>query len=111
VARRIGRGLFRLWVVASVVWVCTVGAVTWSIMPEKKPPFDPSKPYEEFVPDSAPEPPSKPGMFDDLVRDAERNTVVQHAAETALIPPVLVLVLGVALGWAVKGFRANEPRK
>jgi hypothetical protein len=44
-------------------------------------------------------------MFDDLVRDAERKAFIQHAAEPVLIPPVLVLVLGAALGWGVRGFR------
>jgi hypothetical protein len=28
-ARRIARGLFRLWIVGSVMWICTVGTVTW----------------------------------------------------------------------------------
>jgi hypothetical protein len=32
-ARRIARGLFRLWVVGSVMWICTVGTVTWWMWP------------------------------------------------------------------------------
>jgi hypothetical protein len=49
-ARRIARGLFRLWIVLSVLWVCAVGAVAWWTFPVEltdaevfvpDPPFDP----------------------------------------------------------------------
>jgi len=76
--RRIARGLFRLWLVASVAWVCAVRAVTWWVMP----PAD-SKGIK--VPD--------------------RKAAIQTAAEMALIAPALTLVFGAALGWAIRGFR------
>jgi hypothetical protein len=38
------------------------------------------------------------------ILEAKRKSAIQTAAEIALIPPVLVLAFGVALGWAVKGF-------
>jgi hypothetical protein len=115
--RRIARGLFRLWIVASVVWLCAVGAVTtWWVLPKaaelsdaevSKPPFDPSKPFE-VVPDWA-----KPGgvplqNLPDapwVVTEQKKKAAIQTAAEIALIPPALVLALGAALGWVVKGFR------
>ena len=53
-----------------------------------KPPFDASKPYQ-------------------VVRDAERWTALRLAAMLALVPPILILGLGSALGWAVKGFRSR----
>lgn len=63
------RGLFRLWLVASVVWIGGVAAVTWLALPAGTfiavatvdpnppppgfvPPFDPSKPYL-VVPDGS----------------------------------------------------------
>jgi hypothetical protein len=127
-ALRITHGLFRLWLVFSVLWVVGVAGVSWSTFPVDdwvntsnvtpddfipdefaaykacmatgkssddcaavlKPPFDPSKPYR-------------------VVRDDERRTAVWFAATLAIVPPILILVLGSALGWAFKGFssRAN----
>jgi hypothetical protein len=53
-----------------------------------KPPFDPSKPYR-------------------VVRDNERRTAVWFAAMLAIVPPILILGFGSALGWAFKGFRPS----
>jgi hypothetical protein len=58
-ALRVARGLFRLWLVLSVLWIGGVGVATWWTFPEdyvppsdrrgansRTPPeFDPSKPY------------------------------------------------------------------
>jgi hypothetical protein len=110
-ARRIARGLFRLWVVGSVMWICTVGTVTWWTWPSD---FDPDAYLStKSVPDWARDPsptnvaPKKP---DDELPDAPwvkpaKPPTIQTAAEIALIPPILVLALGVGLGWAFKGFR------
>jgi hypothetical protein len=113
---RLGRGLFRLWLVLSVLWIAGVTATTWWTLPvdlcatppgglhdcnaneliksgqnvrlgkETKPEFDPSKPYR--VP------------FDDL-----RHTAIEFALATAVLPPIFTLALGSALVWAFRGFR------
>jgi hypothetical protein len=130
-ARRIARGLFRLWIVASVVWVCTVGAVTWWVMPQtvilsdatpppppgftldapatlpaSKPPFDPTKPFIVIPPEDVAPLPDVPQTAPSASLAAVKSkAAIQIAAEIALIPPVLVLAFGAALGWAIKGFR------
>lgn len=117
-ARQLARGLFRLWLVASIVWVCAVGAVTWSTLPKVLPPFDQLPDQSKLVTDpnllaqlndpklQAPKPPFDPSKpYDVVVTAAERNALLFRAGQIAFIPPVLLLVVGAALGWAVKGFR------
>jgi hypothetical protein len=94
-ALRVARGLFRLWLVLSVLWIGGVGVVTW-------PAFDPAKlaatkdaPYT--------------GYFDpDAFLEGRPQPRRWSAAEAALLsfaPPVLALTLGSALVWAFRGFR------
>ena len=106
-AFRVARGLFRLWLVLSVLWIAGVGVVTWqhfpiqlSYTPGKVPPgefdpdrfllshehpdFDPSKPYDNYK---------------------ERRDALQFASVLAFVPPAFVLALGSALVWAFRGFR------
>ena len=115
-ALRVARGLFRLWLVLSVLWIGGVGAVTLWTLPvdmcvtppgephfcdendlvaiketdqppsELPPQFDPSKPYREL-------------------HDAERHAAIRFAGILAFAPPVLILALGSALVWAFRGFR------
>jgi hypothetical protein len=81
-ALRVARGLFRLWLVLSVLWV---GVVTWWTFPSAL-----SMLLDPEVPPWAVEP----------ARDA-----VWFATLLALIPPAFVLALGAALLWAFRGFR------
>jgi hypothetical protein len=107
-ALRVARGLFRLWLVLSVLWIGGVGYVTWqhfpvdlTVTPGKAPSaeFDP----DEFLARTAPDfDPSKPYV---VVRDKERRDAIQFASLLALIPPAFVLALGSALVWAFRGFR------
>lgn len=139
----IARGLFRLWIVASVVWVCTVGVITnWEggllsyrpTLTGEQPPrrlqsttdtcWAAKKPEECSAMLTA----AGKNPFDaydlkwtDTGWEFPDNTVMVPAgivwervwprAALTFIPAVLVLVLGAALGWAVKGFRANEHQK
>jgi len=126
-ALRVARGLFRLWLVLSVLWIGAVGIVTWRTFPVD----------DWFVPD-----PIVPGstadicstaknaeQCSDLLRaggknpiaaydlnlnwdrhglswiDKERREAIQFASIVALVPPAFVLALGSALVWAFKGFR------
>jgi hypothetical protein len=112
-ALRVARGLFRLWLVLSVLWIGGVAVVTWRSLPE-----------DEFILPSerGPAAPST-GMFDDLipkretvrafdpskpytkVREKERWEAVRLASVVALLPPAFLLALGSALVWAFRGFR------
>jgi hypothetical protein len=94
-ALRVARGLFRLWLVLSVLWIGGVGIVTW-------PAFDPAKlaatkefPYTgDFDPKAFLEGRPQPERW--------------SAAEAALLsfaPPLLTLALGSASIWAFRGFR------
>jgi hypothetical protein len=40
-----------------------------------------------------------------VIRSAERAQQVKTAAVVAFVPPVIVIALGAALGWAINGFR------
>jgi nitrate reductase NapE component len=120
-ALRITRGLFRLWLVLSVLWVGGVGVVTWRTYPVDlcvTPPGELHFCDENDVvgvgPNFGPRikepiPPDKP-QFDPtkpyrLPHDKERHEAIQLAVILAIIPPALVLAFGSALIWAFRGFR------
>jgi hypothetical protein len=70
----------QVWLVASVVWVCTVGAVTCTTMPtvvlfDQLP--DSKTPPREVDPPLPPQP---------WVTIAERNAFIQRSVEFALVP-------------------------
>lgn len=110
-ALRLARGLFRLWLVLSVLWIGGVGVVTWLTFPEEPwglhdpvveqnlPEFDPSKPYVVL--------PKGASQADELARAAagERRSAIWHGSLLAFLPPAFVLALGSALVWAFRGFR------
>ena len=112
----IARGLFRLWVVASLTWVGAVGAVTWETLPQDYPQnllpceergsctgtlddapdwqpgggFDPTRPYR-------------------MVSNPERPVALKRAGFLALTPPVVILLFGAALFWVARGFSPAQP--
>jgi hypothetical protein len=103
-AVRVARGLFRLWLVLSALWIGGVGVETWQTFPV----------YEFILPSEAPDyRPPKPDEFD--VNDfdkwvqaraaTQRREALWMAALKSLAPPVLILALGSALIWAFRGFR------
>ena len=111
---RITRGLFRLWVVASVLWMLFVGVMTWQTWPVvlkassetvvlengyAKPPFDPSKPFTD---DTGQMWANARALF-----EAERRDAVVKGASIAIAPPLVVFILGMALLWVVRGFRTR----
>jgi hypothetical protein len=89
-ALRVGRGLFRLWLVLSVLWIGGVGVVTWCAFL--------GVPFVRWD--------------DPIVEDrklfgakTEKERLVRIGIVYALVPPVFVLGLGSGLVWAVRGFR------
>jgi hypothetical protein len=86
--------LFRLWIVISIAWVVGVASVTL----QKENILD----WVRSVRDT----PSTSDRFDpDEYLAFKRDEAIKTAAKIALIPPVLVLAIGSALGWAIRGFR------
>jgi hypothetical protein len=86
-AWRIARGLFRLWLVLSVLWVAGVGIYAWWSFPMEVPPWAASVPGAESL----------------LAED--RRSAIWDASLLAVLPPAFVLALGSALVWAFRGFR------
>ena len=106
-ALRVARGLFRVWLVLSVLWIGGVGVVTWWTLPQDEYVVPSDK--DDFIPDPPNFDPSKP-RFDPskpyvVVRDKERWEAVRYASIVALIPPAFLLAFGSALVWAFRGFR------
>jgi cytoskeletal protein RodZ len=130
---RISRGLFRLWLVLSSFWVAAVAAHTWEAIPTTLEPTSSSvadtdsgrsRKDAELPSGSATLPSHSASRRDDdwsdvskpLLSDAEvgvsaaipaaslRDTMLD-AAQIAFFPPIMVLAIGSALGWAFKGFR------
>jgi hypothetical protein len=107
-ALRVARGLFRLWMVLSVLWIGGVGVVTWRtfpVMPE----------WATNLPSICDFPANeRPEEFDCswlhrvkglTFMNKEQHAALQSAILLALVPPAFVLALGSALAWAIRGFR------
>ncbi len=124
---RIARGLFRLWIIASVLWIGGVLAVTWRTFPpaeltdvkvglntSTRPTECDGKsndqcmailtrlgknPFDAFDP---------PPLGEEPQYVSKRRSAISFAAMTwALVPPLVLLTLGGALGWAFSGFRSE----
>ena len=106
------RGLFRLWLVLSVCWIVAVGAFTWATLPEvpSRPPAKEEK-SDIVQGESGPEFKFDPEAFEAFKRSAERSAErterIKSAAVLAFAPPSIVIVLGVAFAWAIKGFHPS----
>jgi hypothetical protein len=106
-ALRVARGLFRLWLVLSVLWVVGVGVVTWHTFPWL--------PEWATLPSICDLPASERSEEWDcswlarvkaqLVMDKEQRAALLSAILLALVPPAFALALGSALMWALRGFR------
>ena len=107
---RVGRGLFRLWLVLSVLWigavVGAVGWVTWTDFTD-----DPACRLVSLLTGANCFPPVRglpPGFYVEHPQEiilANRSGAVQRGIPLALLPPAFVLALGAALVWAIRGFR------
>jgi hypothetical protein len=115
-ARQIARGFFRLWLVTSILWMVAIGIVTWKKLPVDDWTRDTEcarKTIDECVRDYAAK---HPGEFNpnEYLHDAtvrEQREAIWVGAFVALLPPMLVLLLGAALAWAFSGFRAKPLNK
>jgi hypothetical protein len=102
-ALRVARGLFRLWLILSVLWIAGVGIVTWWTFPESELPSICDLPANQ-----------RPKEFncswvqwvkEDLVyMDKTQRAAAESGMLLALVPPAFVLALGSASIWAFRGF-------
>jgi hypothetical protein len=103
VALRVARGLLRLWLVLSVLWIGGVGVVTWRAFPENELPSIcdlPAAIRSETYDCSW-----LRRVKDELVfMDKKQRAAIQNGILLALVPPAITLVLGSALLWAFRGF-------
>jgi hypothetical protein len=120
-ALRIARGLFRMWLVLSALWIGGVGVVSWWTFPQTVVPYVDGQTHtssngKQYVYDASANewlPVTETHTLkpsDQEVAWAARNAEARRAeilydTAVALIPPVLLLALGSALGWAFRGFR------
>jgi hypothetical protein len=113
-ALKASRGLFRLWLVAAVLWIGAVCVVTWVAFPVDdwvfpssdqriKPATATPAPPPGFVLEAPAFDPSKPYQ---IVRTDERQKVLLLGTAAAFLPPAFLLALGSALVWVFKGFRS-----
>jgi hypothetical protein len=91
-ALRVARGLFRLWLVLSVLWIGGVGYVTWRDFPK------PGWGENDLIA-------VDPAGTDFRTLAEARRLVIWDASFLAFLPPAFVLALGSALVWASRGFR------
>jgi hypothetical protein len=106
-----GRGLLRLWIVGTAGWIALIVSLAITTGPPPR-----ANIFDQFdEPEAAPHgrvfDPTKPFSFEKAARPTEGT---QHwariltVAESALVPPFLVLVIGGGLFWALRGFGAKR---
>jgi hypothetical protein len=118
------RGLFRLWIVVSVLWVIGAGSVVWwdyrasnAVLSQKC--ADPDWAFnprtKECFPTFVRRLDEEPYDVDAYLREAREEVqrmAVQnlgYGALATLLPPIIVLIVGASLVWAIRGFRSHPP--
>jgi hypothetical protein len=123
-ALRIAKGLFRLWLVLSVLWFGMIGIMSrelpWSTF-RHVPPVEASDVGQESP--STIRAVSADGVvhefpagtelaiIDRVIKDYTLQRRIQFAANAAIIPPLFVLMAGWAFVWACRGFLATDGGK
>jgi hypothetical protein len=127
------RGLFRLWIVVSVLWAVGMGGSTWWTYPEPAGIVSEAAVLKKLLD----EPTNKSGEAADVTADVLKDFVANYyreegrmwgsdrvvsneefrdaqikywrealssAALIGIVPPIAVLIIGASLVWAVRGF-------
>jgi hypothetical protein len=121
-----GRGFFRIWILLSVIWI--IGAIWVEIYPpvhSGPPPFDETRPFLKVVPGMKPmeslaecraaarrDPRVDLENCIEYFQDEQSQTIHRYMRKTSwvVVPPLALLFVGAAIGWALRGFRrVSEP--
>ena len=127
---RWSKGLWRLWVVASFVWVICFAVIygnAYTALPPRATPSDVKPavgPYDDLIPKYKPcwDYRTNDGRNIDITKlsddalirvyecqlEVERSTLLRTAAATITAGPVLTLLLGWSLLWIGRGFRGRK---
>ena len=110
---RVGRGLFRLWLILSVLWVVGMAFMAWEsldsidqIETRATSKWDTSIPRNMFdgaPPDPKEYPAAKAAASKTAAED--RRSLFWRANLLTFLPPAFLLALGSTLVWAFRGFR------
>jgi hypothetical protein len=95
-----GRGLIRVWLLATVLWIGFAGWIEIST----KPPFDPSKPFKVIEPNGT----EHEGIIDPFAPKPPPPKSMLATAGVIFGPPATVLIFGLALRWVIRGFRPYQ---
>jgi hypothetical protein len=110
------RGFFRIWILVALLWGATI---VWVQINASPPPFDPNMPFKIWY-DDLPSPRTHSGCEDAAKKEplVIVETCVEYAyarnrkdAEKVLlvvVPPLLLLMFGVGIGWIVRGFKPQS---
>ena len=104
-ALRIARGLFRIWLALSVIWLAGVGFVTWVELPSADS-WAVQKEVERLDMEMERQNIEIPRWGNH--ERAHKAVLYEHlwdAPVFAIAPPAFLLALGSALIWAFRGFR------
>jgi hypothetical protein len=98
------RGAWRTWLALTVVWIALVGGTLWVQ-------WDVETPKITLSSDELPAGSLDPKQWtDEQLSTAERLLYWKLAeiwAPWAIVPPIALLVAGMAVAWVVRGFRAT----
>jgi hypothetical protein len=118
-----GRGLFRIWLVLSCIWVAVVGTMSFWAMSSNPNHLGPRPPQECVNAKTAEEcfaileklgknPFEAFGTLDNgpIFYGQPDNAAnkIFPIARLALLPPALVLIIGAGFAWALRGFRPRQ---
>jgi hypothetical protein len=111
-ALRVARGLFRLWLILSVLWVGGVAFMAWQLFADIDK-FEtlatrcdePGNPFDKKL--ACSDPLAAKAAASNTAAE-ERRSTIWHTSLLAFLPPAFVLALGSALVWAFSGFAESD---
>lgn len=94
------KGLFRAWVVVSVIWVALVGVISVATWPA---PWELDPIVKDLIPELE--------EAREELQTENRYKILWHLGSTAsagVVPPILLLLFGWGLLWTARGFAAKH---
>jgi hypothetical protein len=103
------KGLFRLWIVLALLWICTSGAIAAYIWRHDAGARSSAEIWAKHEEECGPPGQPKPGPWCDFLPAASRENPLPLGVYPAAIfgPPVLLFCLGWMGLWVASGFRGS----